>query len=50
MKNIENLIEKQPNVKSLLLQIGEIAEQNEKHFFLGGGWFCVLLFIFYMQN
>ena len=30
MINIENFIEKQPNVKSLLLQIGEIAEQKEK--------------------
>ena len=37
MKNIENLIEKQPNVKSLLLQIGEIAEKKEKEVYAVGG-------------
>ena len=37
MINIENLIEKQPNVKSLLLQIGEIAEQKEKEVYAVGG-------------
>ena len=37
MENIENLIEKQPNVKSLLLQIGEIAEQKEKEVYAVGG-------------
>ena len=37
MKNIESLIEKQPNVKSLLLQIGEIAEQKEKEVYAVGG-------------
>ena len=37
MENIENLIEKQPNVKSLLLQIGEIAEKKEKEVYAFGG-------------
>ncbi|MEC9475205.1 MAG: HD domain-containing protein [Candidatus Neomarinimicrobiota bacterium] len=37
MANIENLIEKQSNVKSLLLEIGEIARDRKKEVYAVGG-------------
>ena len=37
MANIENIIEKQSNVKSLLLEIGEIARDTKKEVYAVGG-------------